>query len=1111
MKGTTKLRRLLSLLLCMVMVLGLLPTTAFAKEDTKTTFIVVKMTEPAVGLSIEEVRNSITSQTPGAMISLKSFTKMKDGEAVSSYDTNFLPGFTYRLYMRIVPNEGYTFQGTTDTTVQINYSNLPVTVDRSALEVGSDFIKAYVEWTFPGTAENHRVRGENCTVDDEGRPYFQNSLSAPAGATVFVKADTPPLGQSFDKFVIEPADIEQKYYYTIHNSAEYGIVYDKSYIKFVMPDEDVTVKALYKEDESLVYDMSFEIGIPRPGQRNTDFQETVTVGGRNYHIADYVWFSSMGSRLYHSGDPKPVPFTFKEGETYKCSFTILPKWNCEFVEPYTVTINGKTDGFTAQSRWYWDYHQETIWCDIYLTCSNDLTGTATISNAYYGSPINPTLAGEIAELRDTDYSKLRFQWQRSSSSGWTDISGANNLSYLPTDGDFGKFLRLMITAEGYTGQVASNGVEVEKALVNFAKPASPRLEYSDTYGLEVTNAVKGQEYKVTYSLTTPSDWSDATLATADGTLALSASKNTTVYVYTRVADSAYRPAGMYTECSRVYTGTPTTTTPKDFSINYTTLDLSVGEVVALTALPIPEGATDWNGVQWYSNDTSCAKLYRDKACTQPYDRYTHGNAVTVYLKGISQSNWFTVGAERTFSGSGGIPTTRQMVTRVTDAKGNYLLEWLTFPEVTLAPGESTTVDIGTYPSPALVGVLSFASDSGNPADVITLIPSADRKTLSISVPETARPGTYTYKVKVKGADTKTPSSITINVLDGSRVIPSESLEVRPGSLDLAPGGSAALTAVLTPTNTTDTVTWSRKSGSSKITVDADGVVTVADDAPDGASAVIQAAAGGKTVTCTVKVTTAKYTLNVTGGDALDKDDNLISGPIEAGTLVRLSPAFSAGDAEFIQWVVTSGAATILDPTAPFISFYMPAEDVEIKATFTKANPFTDVSSSAYYYDAVMWAVANGITSGTSETTFSPERSCTRAHAVTFLWNAAGKPTPKSTVMPFTDVPKDQYYYNAVLWAVEEGITSGTSATRFSPNSPCTRVQIVTFLWRWQGEPKVTASNPFTDVTKDQYYYDAVMWAVKEGITNGTSATTFGPNKTCTRAQIVTFLHRYLGP
>lgn len=1106
MKGKTKLRRLLSLLLCMVMVLGLLPTTAFAKEDTKTTFIVVKMTEPAVGLSIEEVRNSITSQTPGAMISLKSFTKMKDGEAVSSYDTNFLPGFTYRLYMRIVPNEGYTFQGTTDTTVQINYSNLPVTVDRSALEVGSDFIKAYVEWTFPGTAENHRVRGENCTVDDEGRPYYQRSLSAPAGATVFVKADTPPLGQSFDKFVIEPADIEQKYYYTIHNSAEYGIVYDKSYIKFVMPDEDVTVKALYKEDESLVYDMSFEIGIPRPGQRNTDFQETVTVGGSNYYIADYVWFSSMGSRLYHSGDPEPVPFTFKEGETYRCSFTILPKWNCEFVEPYTVKINGKTDGFTAQSRWYWDYQQETIWCDIYLTCSNDITGTATLSNAYYGSPINPTLEGEIAEQRDTDYSRLSFQWQRSSSIGWTDISGANNLTYLPTDGDFGKFLRVVITAEGFTGQVASNGVEVEKALVNFTKPASPRLEYNDTYGLEVTNAVKGQEYKVTYSLTTPTDWSDATLAAEDGVLALSASKNTTVYVHTRMADSAYKPAGMYSECSRIYTGAPTTL--KDFSLSYTTLDLKVGEVVALTASPIPESAAEWTGVQWYSNDTSCGKLYKDRACTQPYDRYADGYKTTVYLKGISQSNWFTVGAERTFSG--GIPTIRQMVTRVTDADGNYLLEWLTFPNVTLAPGESTTVDIGTYPSPALVGVLSFASDSGNPADVITLIPSADRKSLSISVPETAKPGTYKYKVKVKGADTKTPSSITINVLDGPREIPVESLQVCPDSLDLTPGDSVSLTAVLTPTNATGAVTWSRKSGSSKITVDADGVVTVADDAPDGSSAVIQAAAGGKTATCTVKVTTKKYTVTVTGGDAFDEDYNLISGPIEAGTLVQLVPSFKAGDVEFIQWVVTSGAATILDPTAPFISFYMPAEDVEVKATFKKANPFTDVSEGAYYYNAVQWAVGNGITAGTSDTTFSPDASCTRAQAVSFLWRAAGRPEPAGTTNPFTDVKNGAYYYKAVLWAVENGITAGTSPTTFSPEDKCTRAQIVSFLWRFAGRPAADGNNPFADVKSGAYYYGAVLWASEHGVVYGTSATTFSPEATCTRAQIVTFLYRYLG-
>lgn len=184
----------------------------------------------------------------------------------------------------------------------------------------------------------------------------------------------------------------------------------------------------------------------------------------------------------------------------------------------------------------------------------------------------------------------------------------------------------------------------------------------------------------------------------------------------------------------------------------------------------------------------------------------------------------------------------------------------------------------------------------------------------------------------------------------------------------------------------------------------------------------------------------------------------------------------------------------------------------IEAVFAKVeakptNPFVDVAEGTYYYDPVLWAVANGITSGVNATHFEPEGTCTRAHAVTFLWRAAGQPEPKTTQMPFKDVKAGSYYEKAVLWAVENKITNGTSTTTFSPDENCTRAQIVTFLWRSEGEPYASDSNnPFTDIASD-YYMDAVFWAVKEGITNGTTPTTFSPNDRCTRAQIVTFIYR----
>ena len=172
-------------------------------------------------------------------------------------------------------------------------------------------------------------------------------------------------------------------------------------------------------------------------------------------------------------------------------------------------------------------------------------------------------------------------------------------------------------------------------------------------------------------------------------------------------------------------------------------------------------------------------------------------------------------------------------------------------------------------------------------------------------------------------------------------------------------------------------------------------------------------------------------------------------------------------------------------------------------------PFTDVAVTDYYYDAVLWAAENGITGGVDDTHFAPNATCTRAQAVTFLWRAAGSPAPKSSEMPFEDVVKGSYYYDAVLWAVENGITDGTSATTFSPNAVCSRGQIVTFLWRSQKSPASDSVNPFTDVAADAYYNSAVLWAVTNGITDGTSATTFSPAANCTRAQIVTFLYRAL--
>jgi cytochrome c2 len=183
---------------------------------------------------------------------------------------------------------------------------------------------------------------------------------------------------------------------------------------------------------------------------------------------------------------------------------------------------------------------------------------------------------------------------------------------------------------------------------------------------------------------------------------------------------------------------------------------------------------------------------------------------------------------------------------------------------------------------------------------------------------------------------------------------------------------------------------------------------------------------------------------------------------------------------------------------------------EIAKLGTAAMPFTDVPENEYYTQPVAWAVAQGVTTGTSATTFSPNSPCTRSQVVTFLWRAAGSPEPTTTANPFADVKAGQFYYKAVLWAVENGITTGVSATAFKPDDVCTRSQVVTFLWRFAGKPAVsTDSIQFTDVKAGTYYEQAVAWAISKEITNGVGNNSFAPNATCTRSQIVTFLWRDL--
>ena len=339
-------------------------------------------------------------------------------------------------------------------------------------------------------------------------------------------------------------------------------------------------------------------------------------------------------------------------------------------------------------------------------------------------------------------------------------------------------------------------------------------------------------------------------------------------------------------------------------------------------------------------------------------------------------------------------------------------------------------------------------------------------------------------------------------------------------LALTAGDTQTLTATIIPDDANNkNVSWSSDKPS-VATVDENGNVTAV--AAGTANITVKTVDGEKTAVCAVTVT-AKSSGGGSTGSSSPSYSVTTPGKTENGTVTVSPRSAEKGDTVTITVKPDSGYQlddlTVTDKNGNELkltdkgngkyTFTMPASKVEINATFNKeveTSPFGDVSTSAYYYEAVKWAQEKGITGGIGNGLFGPDQPCTRAQIVTFLWRAAGSPEPK-TMSSFSDVSAGSYYETAVLWAVENGITKGTGDTTFSPDATCSRAQIVTFLWRSQKSPAVGSLNSFTDVSANAYYTDAVLWAVEENITKGTTATTFSPDADCTRAQIVTLLYR----
>ena len=508
--------------------------------------------------------------------------------------------------------------------------------------------------------------------------------------------------------------------------------------------------------------------------------------------------------------------------------------------------------------------------------------------------------------------------------------------------------------------------------------------------------------------------------------------------------------------------------------------LTVGASETLTATVSPENANNKN-VSWKSDDTAVATVDQN-------------GKVTAVGKGSATITATTEDGKYTATCTVKVSPAPVAANGVT----------LTPDKTTLNVGEKQTLTATVLPADATNKNVTWVSSDTSVATVENgVVTAVGKGTATITV--TTEDGGYTATCEVT---VKLPvSAVTLNETSTALVV----------------GNTKQLTATVAPANADDsTVTW--KSGNTNVaTVDQTGKVT----AVGVGTTTITATAGGKSATCTVTVTAKPVPI-----EAIALRDAAVS----VGGTIQLEPVFTPADTTQRDVIWTSSDRTIATVDANGRVRGVAEGKVTITVTSTadrnitasctvtvtknlsddlvsiigalgnSSLPFNDVTVRDYFYDAVKWAVDRGITSGTSRYTFSPDAPCTRAQVVTFLWRAAGCPQPTSKSNPFTDVRADDYFYTAVLWAVENGITNGTSAKTFSPDATVTRAQVVTFLWRANGQP-AAGNSGFADVSADKYYATAVAWAVFQRITTGTGFGVFSPDAACTRAQIVTFLYR----
>lgn len=684
-----------------------------------------------------------------------------------------------------------------------------------------------------------------------------------------------------------------------------------------------------------------------------------------------------------------------------------------------------------------------------------LTGKASyINSAVFGQPV--LFSGTITS--GVNIWDCQFQWQRSTDGGstWTDIPDATDDQYIPGAADMGENVRIrvVITKKGYLGEIVSTPAKVSKA-ANDNTPALPNVtaqkNADGTYtAFQISNFKSDQEYIYTTSAPTsgngwPTGGTPITSATVNGL-----NQGSTYYIFTR-----------YKESDTHQTGSKVSST-----------SVLLDEITMLNRVIL----TDANGRK-YNFYGSGNIIYIKK-----------GESITLTAKTnpVGATTWSGFTFKSQYSASAPFTVT---------APTGPVASGSTIPSVTIRGDKAGTgtlaAEYGGYTPQSYgtwrVHVYEKVSDIGTAADIIVAPSFPD---LTMRPGETMPLPEYAVSVYPKGAlDNYTLEWRIIKVGSGGAAY-----SMRDDHMTLENGK-------IEPTKA--------HTGSEKTR--------------------LELVAVNKTKQTDIRSFSPSVGFYITVGDApLVELTGLTLTPkkvdLEVGKTYQLSAVKEPANAEgSLTWTSSKPAVAAVDKSGKVTAKGEGTATITVTCgtksaacTVTVSKPlvpevpgttFTDVPAGAYYEEAVGWAVEKGITKGTSDSTFTPDGVCTRAQAVTFLWRAAGSPAAKASALPFADVKAGSYYDDAVRWAVENGVTVGTSATTFSPNATCSRAQIVTFLWRAQKSPAAGSANPFDDVAGNAYYADAVLWAVQKDITKGTGATAFSPDANCIRAQIVTFLYR----